>query len=287
MVLLERSSQPRGFVRVLPFAAGALLAACVWMGRGGAERGLVFSHRIHVSEEQLDCLNCHENVSMQSDPGMPSYDTCDLCHFEMDEEKPEERRVETLFDEAGEFRAVHASLLDDELIFDHFVHVEAVEDCDACHRGIERADRIDDAIVVDMEECRTCHAQRSVANDCDTCHSVINSDWAPPSHGRNWTERHGPVCRRTNPELVDQCSLCHEEQSCESCHMAFPPENHNAQFRLRGHAILARLDRDNCSTCHEQDSCLQCHNEVLPRSHTGMWGDAAQPALPFLSFSAG
>jgi len=255
-----------------PLTAALALLACggcmlleTW--RPG-ERGLVFSHELHVVEEGLECVSCHESAEVEEDPGMPALDSCAVCHDDLDAELAPERRVAALF-EGDSFRAVHASRLDAEVVFAHREHVGTVEDCGACHRGIETNRGVDARVAVDMEACQRCHDRRAAPNECATCHSVVGTAWAPPSHARDWTRLHGSACRRSDPPPADDCSLCHSDSSCEECHRLEPPRSHDANFRLRGHAILAKVDRAACATCHESQTCDACHADTLPFSHRG------------------
>jgi len=255
-----------------PLAAALALVACagcmlVDALRSG-ERALVFSHALHVGEEELACVSCHESAEAEEAPGMPAPDSCAVCHDELDAEKTTERQVAALFDGLG-FRAVRASRLDDEVLFTHLTHVTAVKDCGACHRGIEENRVVDAGVAVDMQACQRCHAESALPNDCSDCHAEIDRDWAPPSHARDWTRLHGRDCRRSDPGAADDCALCHRDSSCEQCHRVELPASHDAHFRLRGHAVLASVDRAGCATCHEPASCDRCHAETLPLSHRG------------------
>jgi hypothetical protein len=248
-------------------------AGCVWFDRIGSPAVLPygFSHQIHVAGEKLDCVSCHESADVSDEPGMPSLDTCSACHETIDAGKPADRRVESLF-EGGRFKAARASRLDEERIFSHKKHVAAKQVCADCHAGILTNARINADIGVGMTRCMDCHAQRRVANDCETCHTVIRKEWAPESHQHNWKQMHGPTVRAHSSASSDSCSLCHQDSKCISCHREEPPQSHNNFFRLRGHGIAASMDRQSCATCHEPDSCESCHADVLPMSHRGLWG---------------
>jgi hypothetical protein len=250
----------------------AVLAGCALiesLSRG--ERRFAFSHRTHVVGERLACVSCHESFAMSDDPGMPSLDGCGACHDDIDEEKPEERRVATLFEDDA-FRAAHASRLDGEVLFSHKLHARDPESCGACHRGIEESERIDESIGVAMARCTDCHRERAVANDCETCHAEIRATWAPPSHAHDWERFHGRVVRAKGAATAHDCSLCHTESTCVACHKDEPPASHDNFFRMRGHGLVSRMDRSGCAVCHAPDSCEQCHAETLPLSHMGNWG---------------
>jgi hypothetical protein len=230
-----------------------------------------FSHALHVGEEGLDCVSCHEGVGVGDEPGMPELDLCLACHEVIDAESPPERQVASLFD-GGVYRAQHAARLEDEVVFSHLHHVDAVEDCAACHGGIEANAWIAPDDALDMDDCTTCHEARGRADECSICHTLVGPDWAPASHAANWKRRHGGVCRRGGAEPADRCSLCHQESSCAACHRTQAPQSHNEFFRMRGHGVLARLDRQTCAACHEPSSCERCHRDTLPLSHRGSFG---------------
>ena len=246
-------------------------ASCMLLSGLVGEPAFAFSHSVHVVDQELGCVNCHENVEMEDDPGMPTPDMCELCHADIDEEKPAERRIETLFEDEV-FRAVHAARLDDEVVFSHLKHAEEIEDCGTCHVGIEENERIGPGMAIDMDACVQCHESRKVASECATCHTVWTEDVAPESHLQNWSKRHGKVVRAHSELSMDNCATCHKESTCAECHMQEAPANHSNAWRRRTHGIAAMMDRQNCAACHLPDSCDRCHSETLPRSHVGSFG---------------
>jgi hypothetical protein len=249
----------------------ASVAGCMLLDRGNDEpSGPAFSHRVHA-DVGVDCTDCHAGVEDSDEPGMPRLQACQLCHTEIDADKPAELKAESFFTD-GVFRAAHASAVPEEVVFSHAAHVGRGTACADCHRGIETSDRIGGEQHFAMQRCMDCHAAAQAPNTCEVCHSVIREDWEPPSHFHNWKRLHGQTVRADTDMLVDRCELCHSESSCVACHRDEPPASHNNFWRLRGHGIAASMDRDSCSTCHEPDSCEQCHQEVLPQSHQGMWG---------------
>ncbi len=272
MGLLRHSGRPGG-ARVMGALALASCAGCMLVDAlGPRSKRLAFSHELHVLEEGLECISCHENSEVAEDPGLPGSDACAVCHEPLDAEKPAERAVATLFDGAA-FRATRASALDPEVRFEHLAHVVALQDCGVCHRGIEENEAVDSGVAVTMDDCTACHEERALPNDCADCHSYVGRDWAPATHASDWQRLHGHASRRASPPPLDRCALCHEDQTCERCHRIELPEDHTAHFRLRGHALYARVDRSRCAACHETATCERCHEEVLPLSHaSALWG---------------
>jgi len=271
MAILSVRRMPWTVRAALALAGLALVGCALFEGLKGGPRAFAFSHRLHVLEEGLDCVSCHEDLGRSDEPGLPALDGCLVCHEDIDAEKPPERHVTGLF-EAETFRAAHASRLADELTFSHQLHVAAIEDCGACHRGIEENERIDADIGVIMAACVDCHVEQAVSDECATCHREITADWAPDSHHHNWRRRHGPIARSESSLTADDCSMCHTESLCVGCHLDEPPEDHDNYFRRRGHGVLSSMDRDRCAVCHRSDTCNRCHEEVRPDSHGGNWG---------------
>jgi hypothetical protein len=240
-------------------------------GLRGGPAPLAFSHRVHVGDEQLDCVVCHEDALAAEAPGMPWPDTCAPCHEVLDEERPAERHALTLFD--GEaFRARRASALADEVRFSHLLHTAAEVDCADCHAGIAASERIGPRDVVSMDTCVRCHAERAQPVACATCHERVDTGWAPASHLAGWTRGHGPASRGARAASADRCDLCHQEASCAGCHQEQPPRSHTNTFRRRTHGVLAGFDRRSCETCHRADACEACHAEARPTSHRGTFG---------------
>ncbi len=249
---------------------GALAGCVLFSGEGPVKRAWAFSHRLHTTLD-ISCTDCHADAESGDEPGMPRLSTCRLCHAQIDEGKPPERKVDTFFDE-GKFRTVDRGALGKEVVFSHSRHVASGTECNVCHTGIGEND---DALLLpraSMDTCTSCHASRSVASACATCHTTIRAEVAPASHEQNWQFRHGGVCRRGSTETADRCTLCHQETSCAACHMTMLPRDHTNQWRRVGHGISASLDRDRCAACHQPDSCVRCHSTVQPASHTGSFG---------------
>lgn len=252
-------------------SAALALAGCVlFQDATVVRRSYAFSHKVH-GEQELACADCHRGAETKDEPGMPSAGQCNLCHADLDEPKPADRRVATLF-EGKDFKAVRASAQAPAIVFPHLRHVAAGLDCAACHADVATNE---DAVLLAparMDDCFACHAERGVANDCATCHPGILATTPPASHDGNWTKRHGETCRARGDATTDRCTLCHQETDCASCHLTTPPENHTNQWRRAGHGFTAALDRDSCSTCHQPSACLACHMESRPRSHVGSFG---------------
>lgn len=269
MDVLTRLRKPALAIALVGIVVGCALIRSLT----NPEKPYVFSHRLHVGDQELSCDDCH--YGEPDTPGMPTLDDCQICHEELDEENEPGRRVTSLFD-GDVYRALHASRITGDVLFDHDSHADGyVEDCASCHRGIESSRRILASDFVTMDTCTSCHSKSGLeAADCSLCHDEIDKTWQPPDHARSWQRLHGEVvrCGATGADTAQQCSLCHEESACVACHKVTPPRDHNNYYRLRGHGIAASIDRNRCSTCHEPDGCDRCHMTTEPRSHVGSFG---------------
>lgn len=235
---------------------------------------IAFDHQFHVGRGAA-CLDCHEGAEKTAKAGMPSLEFCMDCHTEIDEKKPKEKTIASFLDASGKPQWSHVTAQAGTIVFSHATHAAKKIDCKDCHKGIEESKAVTKELFVDMDACTQCHAQKRAKNECATCHSdAEGGGLKPDNHRRMWTTLHGQVVRRGAPETrAENCSLCHTESSCKSCHATEAPRDHSTSWRVdAGHGIAASLDRARCAACHTSDTCESCHSTVEPRNHRGGWG---------------
>jgi hypothetical protein len=270
MELLEHTSHRRTKLVVLLFL-GTFVGGCAMVNWFGATPAFGFSHRIHA-KEGLECVDCHAAWNSADNPGMPARGGCMLCHENIDANKPPERHIGVLF-EGDVYKVGHGKLLADEILFSHQRHATKPIDCQACHVGAAESDHLAASSAAGMTDCTACHREQNVANECATCHKRLRIDVAPDSHAFQWKKLHGPTVRAHDTATANNCALCHQdEKDCRTCHQSEPPDNHDNYFRLRGHGLHARMDRQNCAACHRSDSCDACHRDTRPINHVGSFG---------------
>lgn len=271
MVLLSRKIKPFCIFLVMCIS-GCLVAQKLGIG---AKPGR-FNHKRHLAEEELECKSCHRGATESAEARMPSLAQCMLCHEGIDEGKPKEEQIRAIFGEKPTWS--HVTDLPEDVVFSHKAHGDAKVECAGCHRGIETNTAITKKVRVEKTDCMKCHGPKETAaakirsNECDVCHRSITRDWEPNSHNHNWKAFHGGVVRAETGRSEDRCALCHHESSCNACHQDEAPQNHNNQWRHRGHWVAASMDRDKCAVCHRSDFCDRCHMETEPRNHVGAWG---------------
>jgi len=271
----ERRRDPRSRAATALLVLSVFLAGCALMEAWGVKEdsSSTFNHSVHVIDNELECSFCHDPETEGGPPTIPPLEFCSLCHSDEDVEKDPEDRASWFYDEEGNHKGQSIVALDEELIFDHGAHVElAGDDCLVCHEGYDESERIlvDDAF--SMDECSACHDALGVDDACSVCHSVIDENWVPESHGQAWERLHGQAFRMRQEAITGRCEVCHSESTCNSCHQSETPRNHDNFWRLRGHAVPATLDRDNCAVCHRDDGCIRCHEDTQPLNHKGSFG---------------
>jgi cytochrome c3-like protein len=278
---------PRPFRLALGFIAVWAVAGCAVFGQlgdfGAAPRvaetgpppGPAFDHEAHL-EKGLECIDCHEGAEDDELDIMPDLEFCMECHEEFDEEKPPQKRASAWVKEKdGDPEWRRSEAFSDAIVFSHIPHVAGAElDCTECHEGIEEATYYRRDQWMSMAACMKCHEEQQAPNDCALCHPTIGPDQKPDNHDRLWGTLHGQIARQDDPQtLSEDCSLCHSQNECTTCHRAEAPRDHLQSWRRGGgHGIAAALDRTRCQTCHEVQSCDSCHQTARPRSHRSMWG---------------
>jgi len=253
-----------------------ILVGCTGDNSPAAPAIPVFSHKVHVVDQELKCSICHKTADKADFAGMPIFKSCKKCHDGIDAKKTPEHRID-LYLVGGNPVWSSVTAIPQEVKFSHKSHLDAKVECATCHKGIEQSKQVSLRLRVDMKACMDCHLQTKVGgalNNCNVCHMTINKEWKPENHYKNWQELHGFETGFISREKKTNCDLCHTTQSCTQCHREVAPKNHNNYWRERGHAIMSDLDRRTCKVCHTEDSCLRCHQTIEPASHRGNWDSA-------------
>ena len=253
--------------KIIPLFVGVALLLLVGCDEDKYE--LKFSHYVHVTDNDMDCDECHGDLGGPSFNTL-SHETCTDCHDEPEAEEinkdtcgycHDKKLLPTLKEWKPEPEAPRRKL---------FVHTEAVAGkCPQCHVTImsENMDTVPRLQREDIVEIRD-DAHHS-GQDCLMCHVDMDRYQEPPNHDLNWTRRHGQFGMQDDAA----CSVCHSEDSCRECHSVMQPVSHNNMWRLRTHGIVSAWDRQRCMVCHEEDSCTSCHSQVKPRSHGPLWDE--------------
>ena len=232
-----------------------------------------FNHEAHTVRG-ISCLDCHEGAEKEARAGMPAKAFCMNCHEELDKEKdkPIEKKVAWFLDERGEPLWADFGRQKAEIKFSHAPHAGKAA-CGSCHAGMDKNTGLVPHGPQRMTECIACHQEKAPAKlDCATCHASIDRTHPPENHLVLWPKLHGSCARAgAQAATANNCTLCHLETSCTTCHQTVAPDDHTNFWRLRAHGLASGLDRSRCSTCHTTDFCVRCHQVAAPVSHTAGW----------------
>jgi hypothetical protein len=187
--------------------AGALL----WRANTPREPGLAmhaqpvpFSHQIHVTGLQIDCLYCHSTAEGAAPAGMPATRTCVPCHNDV-------------WLNSRAFAAVRASLaadrpipwirvhdLPDFTFFNHGIHSARGLGCETCHGRVDRMTVARRVAPLTMGWCLDCH--RAPERFLRPRSQITTMGWVP---GRPQAELGAALKREYGVAEMTHCSTCH------------------------------------------------------------------------------
>lgn len=147
--------------------------AYYWGGENslGPEQPIPFSHRLHVTDKDIDCRFCHTGVDRIHQAGLPPVQTCMHCHQVIITEHPEIRRLRNYYDSDEPVPWQRVFVVPDHVYFTHRVHTNIGElECEDCHGPIGEMDRLFQPRKMEMGFCLECHRPRGASVDCWTCH---------------------------------------------------------------------------------------------------------------------
>jgi hypothetical protein len=240
---------------------------------------LIFSHRYHGEELEMECTDCHigfEEVdySFEAVQPNPPMDNCYRCHNDMS----------VASNACESCHIVTANLLPSNhktVDFNDthkFLAMESGANCAMCH---------------DRANCEACHVatigidESNTASDFYTPYSPytyidgIKQQQITLVHGLNYRYTHGIDAKGKDME----CQTCHQTETfCATCHNpegggdyalgGIVPYSHTQTDFLMGgvgsgggqHAVLAKRDIERCASCHDlqgaDPNCLICHHDA-------------------------
>jgi hypothetical protein len=132
-----------------------------------------YSHKKHVEELLIGCLDCHWNAEKHSSAVIPNIEVCGVCHLDVESDHPEERKVAAYAVQGMKipWRQVH--VVPDHVYFSHRRHVALGElECTVCHGDVAQMEKPFSRPYVSMNMgwCTECHEGVGVTNDCASCH---------------------------------------------------------------------------------------------------------------------
>ncbi len=171
------------------------------------DQPIKFSHLIHVKENNIDCLFCHNSPEFSRESGIPTTNVCMICHNKIKTGimtgQFEINKITESFKKNKPIEWVKIHNLPDHVFFSHAQHVSVGKiECQTCHGDIEEMNITRQYASLSMGWCIQCHRETNVqfednkyysehielhddlkrgrikkvtadkigANDCQTCH---------------------------------------------------------------------------------------------------------------------
>ncbi|MBI1722334.1 MAG: cytochrome c3 family protein [Gemmatimonadetes bacterium] len=157
--------------------AAALLVvsgAIVAVAQGpGVAQPIAFNHRKHTQDLQLDCELCHSYVRTGAHPGLPSLETCAMCHQATQGTTREAARVTELVAQGRPLTFEKLFRLPPHVFYTHRRHVGIGRlECRNCHGNIALTTRppARPLVKIRMGFCLDCHRRSGQTRDCIACH---------------------------------------------------------------------------------------------------------------------
>lgn len=130
-----------------------------------------FPHKTHLAKG-LQCEVCHTGVSQGPEAAIPSVKFCMNCHQVIAKDRPEIKKV-AAYQARGEdipWVRVYDYSPQAHVRFNHAPHIRAGVACASCHGDMTQQTTAVRAVNLNMSYCLSCHTQRKVSVDCETCH---------------------------------------------------------------------------------------------------------------------
>jgi cytochrome c2 len=126
-----------------------------------------FSHKVHATQNQINCLYCHSTAMESKSAGFPSTAVCMNCHNVVKKGKitgeVEIAKVVNSWNTKKPIEWVRVHNLPDHVWFSHAQHVNVGKrQCQECHGKVEEMDKIVQVENLGMGWCVNCHRNTNV-----------------------------------------------------------------------------------------------------------------------------
>jgi ribosomal protein L32 len=158
------------FLFLLVFCA-AFVVNC--SNSGNFTQPIAYSHKKHVEEAGLSCIDCHVRATTHRKASIPNIEVCVECHEEAMTESKEEAKVVAYIEKKEQIPWVQVHRVPDYAYFSHRRHVTIGKlDCSKCHGNVaeKTVPFVRPAVTINMKFCMKCHKRKQANTDCAACH---------------------------------------------------------------------------------------------------------------------
>ncbi len=137
-----------------------------------------FSHKVHVTQNGIDCEYCHVDARTSRHAGVPSLNVCMNCHSQVKEGTISgKKEIAKIYEHLGinpktgqkdkpgkPIQWIKVHNLPDHVYFNHAQHVQAGKvACQECHGPVEKMNRVVEFKELAMGDfCLDCHRKRGI-----------------------------------------------------------------------------------------------------------------------------
>jgi hypothetical protein len=165
-------------IGVVVIAATLVLSGCkIQMGVGynqgySPDQPIPFDHSLHVSQNQIQCLYCHNQAERTAHSTVPALSTCMNCHLTVKTDSPHIQKLRDAYDKGESIPWVRVHMLPEHVKFNHSAHLQKGVNCQTCHGPVETMQKITQVSDLSMGWCVNCHRepQYKAPTNCSTCH---------------------------------------------------------------------------------------------------------------------
>ncbi len=169
-----------------------IVILAVWFidGMGDVVQPIQYNHFVHVQEEEIECLECHQYAEDYARASIPNIDECADCHDESELEDEEEmtsdediirqemkrQEKKILFAYMAQNKKIPWRQVNNVPNYAYFSHRRHVKlggiECVECHgdTGKQTTPIVRPHETRSMAWCMDCHEKENVSNDCYACH---------------------------------------------------------------------------------------------------------------------
>ncbi len=131
------------------------------------DQPIKFSHKVHATDNKIDCRYCHTGVESSKSAVIPAADLCLNCHIIVREGrysgKFEINKIHAAVENNKPIEWVRIHNLPDHVFFSHAQHVSVGKrECQECHGEVEQMHILKQVEDLSMGWCIDCHDKTAV-----------------------------------------------------------------------------------------------------------------------------
>jgi hypothetical protein len=139
------------------------------VSRTPVSQPIPFSHKTH-SAQKIECALCHTNPDPGESMAFPDSTLCMECHQAVAAEKPAIKKLARLAHSKTPIPWVRVYSVPAFVFWSHRTHLEAGQQCAACHGNVSEMDVVQATNVTTMDGCVQCHEKKDANTGCVSCH---------------------------------------------------------------------------------------------------------------------